>query len=468
MLEKNKKCIEFSMRSMMLSRRPYQEDVNIEITGMISGREIFAENPFDIPIDVVVIPKKEVERLQEYNQRYRELAKQWEENYNLLLKKTGFDTVEELVNYIHDNGPNSQMNWETLKEIINDAEEDYISERDKAEELQKENEQLKKKLEGFSPVSGYSEFLKALYPEATEETIEKLVWTTNQILDCPVSANGWEESAKFWKKRYDDLFKLVGFSSAAEMGDYLTNEAECDTLHEAILKLIDENKYAYEEWCKANSSNNSWKAAAECNSPKELMKKIEGFEKEIGIYSRALQEWKEVTGYPSPSAAKTAIEAGASWCHTYNDVKKANEELGELIMSWQKATSCETPEKAKELISSKNAGIVELKNKLDASLTEYEVLLKLTGYKSEDAIRVMLNDSEQFVYENMRELINSLKRKLKFTESNWQTATGCKTPDEAKSAIRYYKSRLGNAIQAAGCAVKHLETIGYVDPIKED
>lgn len=72
MLEKDKKYIEFSMRSMMLTHRPYQKDTEIAITGMIPGRNIICENnPFDIPCDVVMIPKKEFERLQAENEQLK-------------------------------------------------------------------------------------------------------------------------------------------------------------------------------------------------------------------------------------------------------------------------------------------------------------------------------------------------------------------------------------------------------------
>lgn len=454
-----------------------------------------------------------------------------------------------------------------------------VSKRD-FEQLQTENEQLKKKLEEFSPVPGYREFLTALYPG---EDVEKLVRATEQLCCGRDLRHALQVDLEYYRalsssqaKFNKTIFELIGFYSIEEIRDYLNNEAEADTLHEAILKLKDQVKYTCDEWISANKRNNSWKAAAECNSPKELMEKIEGFEKEVGIYSRALNEWKEITGCPSPSAAKTLIESGASWMsayhssceviktwkkltgcptpiaaktliesgmayeHGYHEVQEENRKLADDVeswknvtgfstpesflasminnvyrsnLAWQEATYCSTPEEAKELIGNKNGGIVELKNKLDASqeknrtlqeevnalradyshllLTtgfesegeiedaldkwghstlrkafvdcefDYEALIKLTGYKSEHDIRVMLNDSEQFVYENMRELINSLKRKLKFTDSNWQKATGCDTPEMAEEKLEYYKDRLRNAVQAAGIAEKHLTTIKF-------
>ena len=216
----------------------------------------------------------------------------------------------------------------------------FIS-KEKFEQLQTENEQLKKKLHEFDPIPDYKEMLEKLY---SKEDVEKLEWTLNHICGGQASVNGWRASSKFWNERYKDLLKLVGFSSKKEAEDYLVNEAECDTLHEAISKLKDQVKYTCEEWYGANGRNNSWKAAAECNSPKELIEKREALQKEIGVYSRALKEWKEGTGCPSPSAVKTLIESGASWHHAYDEVKKANEKLGDHIKAWNNVTGYSTPE----------------------------------------------------------------------------------------------------------------------------
>ncbi len=70
MLEKDKKCIEFSMHSMTATHKPYQENTEIAITGMAPGKSLlFAINPFDIPCDVIVVPKRYFERLQIENER---------------------------------------------------------------------------------------------------------------------------------------------------------------------------------------------------------------------------------------------------------------------------------------------------------------------------------------------------------------------------------------------------------------
>ena len=526
MLEKNKDYVEFTLQCTSVEYGKTKDYKTVSFNGY--SDPVFPSVPMDVVCNefghkVVMMSKSDFDKLQANDDINAELAKQWEINYDLLLKKTGFDTVESLVFYLNQVGQDTLLNTlasyiserdkaleecEVMKKKLEECEKDYISERDKAEALEAENEQLKKKLHEFDPIPDYKELLEKLY---SKDDVEKLEWTLNHICGGQASVNGWMVTAKIWRRNYETLSKLVGFSSVEEIQDYLTNEAECDTLHEAILKLIDEKKYSCEQWCDANSRNNSWKAAAECNSPKELIEKIEGLEgkvkvleTEAEVYSRALQDWKEITGYPSPSAVKTALESGASWRHAYNEIKKANEKLADDVnswknvtgystpedymqarisgafhtpfdytASWQKATGCSTPEQAKERIKALNERIdeseacynhllcttgFESEGEIEDALDrcdhstlrkalvdyefDYEALLKLTGYKSEQDIRVALNYSEQFVYETLRELINSLKRQAKYTNLNWQNSTDFITPEKCGEYIKKLEDKL--------------------------
>ena len=496
MLEKNKNYIEFSAHFMVLTHMPYQEDTNVAITGMIPGREtLTANNPFDIPCDVVVIPKRAFERLQADNQHYREMAKQWEENhnlllkktgfdtveslvfyltnfgcdtllealasyvserdkadenYNLLLKKTGFDTVEELVNYL-----NSEAECDTLREAIasleynvkfarderrdlskklEECEKDYISARDKAEALQTENEQLKKKLHEFDPIPDYKELLEKLY---SKEDVEKLEWTLNHICGGQASVNGWRAVSLFWSENHKTLSKLVGFSSVEEIQDYLTNEAECDTLHGAISKLKDQVKYTCDEWYSANSTNNSWKAAAECNSPKELIEKREALEKELGIYSRALKEWKEGTCCPSPSAAKTLIESGMSYEYAYHEAQKENRKLTEEVDSWKAATGYSIPE---DYLHARLNG---------ATPFDYTASWqKATGCDTPDQVKSHIEGLENAIRLTNKNMIKEIEN----TIDEWQTATGCVSPEKAQYKITDLYNRIDKMKEAASIA----------------
>ena len=209
--------------------------------------------------------------------------------------------------------------------------------------LAETNAVLNNKLNEFDPLPEFRELLKKLYSTGD---IEKLAWTLNHTCGGRGSVNGWIAVSLFWKQNYETLSKLVGFSSIEEIQDYLTNEANCDTLHEAISNLHDEVKHTSNEW-------------------NEMDKKLKDCEKENGIYSRALNEWKEATGCPSPSAAKTMIECMASWHHAYDDAKKEIESLKEAlrksnstmqkeleqeITKWQDATGRIEPEGAKQYI----------------------------------------------------------------------------------------------------------------------
>ena len=178
--------------------------------------------------------------------------------------------------------------------------------------LQTENEQLKKKLQVPDPIPEYKELFEKLY---FKDDVEEFEWTLNHICGGKASANGWMVTAKLWRRNYETLSKLVGFSSVEEIEDYLVNEAECDTLREAISKLKDQVKYVCDEWYSANSSNNSWKAAAECNSPKELIEKlnllrddISGRNTVIESYKRDIEKWQKATGFSTPEKCSSYID----------------------------------------------------------------------------------------------------------------------------------------------------------------
>ena len=91
---------------------------------------------------------------------------------------------------------------------------------------------------------------------------------------------------------------------------------------------------------------------------------------------------------------------------------------------------------------------------------DYDRLLELTGYKSEKDIRaVLVLNGEKYVYKTMRDYINSLKRRSKFTESNWQKATGCDTPEAAETTIRDLRSRIDKMKDAASIASNWMDKI---------
>lgn len=260
-LEKNKDYIEFKIHSMMITHKPYDGIAEIGITGTIPERDFLAaNNPFDSPCDVIMVSKRNFER------------------------------------------------------------------------LQAANEQLKKKLEEANSMLETDKYLKKLY---SIDDVENFKWCLNHTCGGRDSANGWIAISLFWKRKYEALSKIVGFSSDEEIQEYLTYEAKCETLHEAIVKLIDSNKRVCEEWCSANSSNNSWKATAECNSPKELMTKLNSLRDDIKEYKEKYDQaieiigkWQRATGQLLPNVDDNELAA------------------------WKKATGCSTPEEANKKLAS--------------------------------------------------------------------------------------------------------------------
>ena len=265
MLEKNKDYVEFTLQYTSVDWARSKDCPEVCLKGCsdfsFPGVPIMDVVCNEFDHKVVVVSKMDFEKLQKDNQHYREMAKQWEHNHELLLRMTGFNTLEELTDYIHDAGKNSIGNYKTLKEIADDAEEDYISERVTAKTLQTENEQLKKKLEEFSPAPGYREFLTALYPD---EDVEKLVWATEQI--C---------------------------------GRDLRHTLQVDL-----------------EYYRALSTTQA----------------------------KSIYCWKEVTGCPTPEAAKTLIESGMSYEYAYHESQKENRKLTEEVDSWKNVTGYSIPE----------------------------------------------------------------------------------------------------------------------------
>lgn len=161
MLEKNKNYIEFSMRSMMVTHKPYQEDTDIAITGMIPGCNVpLANNPFDIPCNVVMVSKRDFER------------------------------------------------------------------------LQTENEELKKKLEEFSPIPEYREFITALYPR---EDVDKIVWATGQLCCGRDMQNALQADLEFYRTLYSS--QSIMLKELDRCVDDWQTATGCSTPEEAKRKI---------------------------------------------------------------------------------------------------------------------------------------------------------------------------------------------------------------------------------------
>lgn len=456
MLEKDKNCIEFLMHSMMATHKPYQEDTEIAITGMAPGKSLLlSNNPFDIPCDVVVVPKKEFEKLQANANINAELAKQWEINYDLLLKKIGFDTVEELVNYLdseaecgtlRDAIANLEHNVKfarderrNLSKKLDECEKDYISERDKAEALETENEQLR------------NERTHIVYLNDPLGVIAK--WEKVTGYDRPEDFLKWkaniEEIMQAWKDR-------TGCKYPGEAGELLEKwkiMTKCETPEAAATWIT-----SYESAC--GRGNRLAEMVEKLKEEVVSWKNVTGYSTPEDYMSARLNStmhfdhtmWQKATGCDTPDQVKSRIEGLENAIRLTN--KNMISELDSEFDEWQKFTGCDSPQNAGCKINNLCDEICKLKG-------DYDYLLGLTGYKSALDVRIAIDDKE-YKYRTMRDLVNSLKRKANFTESNWKAATGCNTPGEAETTMRNLKGRIDEIKEFAAIASN------WTDRIVED
>lgn len=358
MLEKDKKCIEFSMRSIIVTHKPYQEDTDIAITGMIPGREILADNPFDIPCDVVMVSKRYFERLQAANEQLKK-------NLRLL------------------NDRNRQLGDAITKE------RSYIL------ELQKE-------------IAAWQDATSCKVPMEAQSRIVNLLNdlgnSTLRIDSLKTRIAGWERSADYWGNKLNEWKKAT----------------ECDTPEEAkeIIDCLKENKHArYNKlWITTNGLLIS-----------ESDKTVDVLEAQVEEASKVISEWQRIAECDTPDTLKWKLYYLRKWVRNCEDeIKKLKgdiqafrddkagrntliESLHRDISKWRAATECSDPEHAEKEI-----------NKL-------------------------------------ADRYNSAMKHI----DEWQNATGCKLTSMAKEKIEHYERRLGNAVQAASCAAKHLENITF-------
>lgn len=200
-----------------------------------------------------------------------------------------------------------------------------ISKRD-FEALQTENEQLKKKLEEFSPAPGYGDFLKALYPEVD---VEKFVWATKQLCCGRDLRHALQVDLEFYRT----------FSS-----------------------------------CQAKSIH-SWKEATECDSPEEAEKKIENL-KEL---DQCIDDWQKATGFSSPEEIRGYL-TNETYCNTLCDVCEAShlriKDQISTIEKWQKATGCYTPGAVKKLIDNLAKKAINYESRLNKAKQSASIAIR--------------------------------------------------------------------------------------------
>lgn len=265
--------------------------------------------------------------------------------------------------------------------------------------------------------------------QSYRDTIEDL---KKKLADYETISSAKHEVIQSWKE-------VTGFSSCEEIEDYLVNEAECDTLHEAIDSLEYSVKFARDERrdlskkldeCEKDYISERDKAEALQTENEQLKKKLAEFENEpthivylndpLGVIAK----WEKVTGYNDPKDFlkwKANIEAimeawkDATGCKYPGDARK-------LLEKWQTMTRSETPENAAKWLER----FEETDKRCDKLAREVESWKDAIGYSTlEDYLQARINFATPFDY-----------------TAAWQKSTGCIDPEAAKQYIDRLKGRL--------------------------
>ena len=424
MLQKNKDYVEFTLQFATVDRARSKDHPEICLNGYSDFN--FPGVPMDVVCKefntkVVVVGKRDFERLQADDQHYRELAKQREENYNLLLKKTGFDTVESLVYYLND-----IIQCDTMLEVVSS----YISERDKAAEaFEKETNVYSRALKEWKestdcPSPSAAKSLLKHYCDENKKLQKKIEELRDDISGRSTVIEHYKRDIEKWQKvtgclRPEDITPgCMGFLGEVEKLAWVTEQTCCGRdLRDALQADL--------EYYRALSSSQAksiygWKEATGCDTP-EMAKE-------------AIKEWKAVTGCQTPDKARdliaemmnnkeTTIYLGdthnviARWQKVTGydkpqDFLKWKANIEEIMQAWKDRTGCKYPGEAGEL------------------LEKWKVMTKCET--PEEAATWITS------YESACERGNKLAEKVK----EWEAATGSINPERAKQYINRLKGRL--------------------------
>lgn len=215
---------------------------------------------------------------------------------------------------------------------------------------------------------------------------------------------------------------------------------------------------------------------------------------------KEISDWQDATCRKTPSEAKDRIlellGIISKHINTIDSLRKEHDwdlatikiltdiivERDTEISKWKKATERDTPEEAEKRID----GILDDLSKADDDIIDLGVeikklqdrikasgrnmlwitsngLLISESDKTVEALEAQVDKLNNEINERVSH-INELDARIKELSnviSDWRNATECKLPSMAKEKIEHYKRRLGNAVQAASCAAKHLDNITF-------
>jgi len=284
--------------------------------------------------------------------------------------------------------------------------------------------------------------------------------TLNRILYGDGSTTYGHDLAKI-----QDYLDKNGYSCVMDSIDQL--EVENDELKENIRSLSNRNDRLGDTVTKNRSyilelqkEIAAWQDATSCKVPKEaesriinllndhgidtlridsLKKRIAGWERSADYWGNKFAEWKKATECDTPEEAKKRIDG------ILDDLERDDDRICDLGIEIKKLQDRLKANKYNKLWITSN-GMLFSESDITVDVLEAQV----------DRLNNEINDHVSHINE-----LDARIKELSNVISDWQNATGCKLPSMAKEKIEHYERRLGNAVQAASCAAKHLENITF-------
>jgi len=226
--------------------------------------------------------------------------------------------------------------------------------------------------------------------------------------------------------------------------------------NDASVALVKERSYILE----LQKEIAAWQDATSCKVPKEaesriinllndhgidtlridsLKKRIAGWERSADYWGNKFAEWKKATECDTPEEAKKRIDG------ILDDLERDDDRICDLGIEIKKLQDRLKANKYNKLWITSN-GMLFSESDITVDVLEAQV----------DRLNNEINDHVSHINE-----LDARIKELSNVISEWQNATGCKLPSMAKEKIEHYERRLGNAVQAASCAAKHLDNITF-------
>ena len=270
----------------------------------IQGKPIFLKtNDEDLQKDKS-IEELEREVMERHIQELESQIKEWKENYNLILKKTGFDTMESLVHYLND-----IIQCDTMMEVV----ASYIDDRDKAaESFEKEIKTYGRELKKWKDATGCTSPRQAIIRiRGLENAVRRT--NRNMITELESNIDEWQtatgcDSPNEAKSKIDELTtQIEEWKEKTERCTPFLAGLRLNVLRDSYIR---HNRLLFGEVrpehmvCVGEKKKTIRQYLRDCDY-KSAVDAINKLESEI-------DEWRKATGCLNPHYAKIKMDA-------YND-----------------------------------------------------------------------------------------------------------------------------------------------------